>query len=1193
MQESPKSELGEVIGYLQKKSRFYGWSKYVYVLGEEGLAQLGPEKQTHGEQIKDYPPARVIGSANGIDPKNFRTQKAKQIISLPDIAQISAQGKRDLCIITTSGAIVLRASTAADRDHWNAAIEDAVAYAAQDKETEHHSASPVVSCIVPSSELPSEIATMHHPPAPLLPELPIVPGSDNGLIGDSIGEDSGSQEKMEWLPSLASLSDKGAANVEDNSIGNHSNIDEAAPSIRRNNAPGRLDNDLQPKDIRFGTDTGSFDVDELFEENDDEFDASSSTAMALPAAATESKPRLISQPSNIQTKPYTDISDRPDTRVLASTEPGARPLLEGTGDLAFGDMFGDLLGSFAQSSPSAAVQTHIVDDASELCDSSEIEREASKHGSHADDDDDEDYEEPLDATTASTPKVSNAHKGNAQATLMTSAKDKTADVAESSIADIACSFFDSVGLPELSLPGGTSEKKQSVSSADDDNRDDKPLVDLVRIAANENTSKNVSKAQTSILDPPGQHNLGGRDMSRLKSMVTTGGLASAQDSESNTPTGIQSTLLSKYSESLSASRALLSTVGRQSRPKTMHDCQANTTKANAQRGMSRTAAIVQYEATPSFTDTGINKVVRGQLSKELIQKEATRKPAVRRVRQTKSESKVPPLKAVRLRLDGSIVGSRMPENDSRTSTTRGLRYTVKDGKIENTGSSQKPATDASQSAMQAASENNKAGHDAGAVDGFGEIQRRLQQAESQKKQQQQARLLDKDASDGLRIADIIENRQDIPIGMQIEERRRMQQAKQQALLRQQLEQQRMQLEMQRLSMEQQQQQELFRRQSLCPDPRSSRRFSVASGAPSMGYGGWPDYGDGYAAHWPPTADSFHQQPNFAHYSHQHSRPTTSMSSYDPTMFPQPGSRPASQYVGATTAGPQPSETHARPAANRLSANPRRQPGAAFVKQQQSVASRGGQSDTSAASSESWHSHVAHSTRTSLHANTEPLYEGSVYVGSPPSNITAAKRSSSFGYSDSRRSTGTGSNSRHPVMQAASNAPPVPPVPQQFVGSPGQGMPPNFQQAPYAGSGYQQMPSYGQGWSTPYANAHQPTCPPYSYASNQSSAETQRMYRRRSEMTANAPSLLQQLNSAQVSGIMPGWASAEKQSYSKGAYQNANVPKIIREGTGAHYLGDGNTLLIDRVYESEKTKRAFLKKVSRTYTGVGGDTAPTP
>ncbi|PIA13887.1 hypothetical protein COEREDRAFT_89218 [Coemansia reversa NRRL 1564] len=1182
MSKSAQSDPTEAIGYLQKKSRFYGWNKYVFVLSKEALTQLSSEKQAHAKQGTNWPPTKVIGNASDINSKHLLTQKVKQVISLVDIAQITAQGKQDLCIVTASDAIVLRALTEADRNHWLNAIENAIAYVTSSEKANCDSPSPVLSCVAPSSEIPSKMAATHCQPVSLLPELIIAPELGDGLISGSTKEDISPQEKMAWLPSLTNLTDKGSTSMGDDSICESTKINEERPTTCGNKVPVLLGNGLQAKNIRIDTDAGSFDVDEFFDDNDDNLNALPSVVVPLAAAASKSELRLISQASNPQTKSCADIENCLDARDLASTEPSARPPLEETEGLAFGDTFGDFLGTFSRPSPRTVAQTRTIEDTPKLRDRAETEKQISGRGSHIDDN----SKEASGASVASTPKINGIQDSNVQAIAINSAKIEPAYVTESSIADIACSFFDSVGLPELPVLGSTPEKKRPMLPADDKIHDDKPLVDLVNIAANKSTGKNISKAQTSTLDPPGQHNLGGQDMSRLKSMVTISGLSAAHDAESNGPAGIQSTLLFKYSESLSASRALLSTVGRQSRPKTMHDWQANTTKANAQRGMPHTAAIVQYEASPLSANTGISKVVRGQLTKELLQKEATSKPVVRRVRLTKSESKVPPLKAVRLRLDGSIVGSRIPANDSRSSTKHGLRHAAKDSRVENAGS-------VSQSALHVNNKNSETVHNVDAVSGFGEIQRRLQQVESQKKQQQQAKLLDNEASDGLRIADIIENRQDIPLAMQIEERRQVQQAKQQALLRQQLEHQRMQLELERIRMEQQQQQELFRRQSLCPDPRNSRRLSVASGAPSMSYGGWPDYSDGYAAHWAPTTDLSHHSAQLAQYSYHYSRPTTPMSSCGPTIFSQLGSRPASQYVGAATPGPQPTETHSRISANRLSINPRRQPGSAFVKQQQRSASRGGQSEISAASSESWHSHVAHSTRTSLHAKTEPLYEGSVFVGSPPLNIATAKRSSSFGYSDSRRSAGAGSNSRYPVMHAASNAPPVPPVPQHFTGSPVQGPPPLFQQASYAGPGYQQIPPNGNGWSTPYANAHQSACPPYTYAGNQSSGDTQRMYRRRSEMSANAPSLLQQLNKAQVSGIMPGWAAAEKQSYSKGAYQNANVPKIIREGTGAHYLGDGNTLLIDQVYESEKTKRAFLKKVSRTYTGVGGEAAPTP
>ncbi|KAJ2172819.1 hypothetical protein EV181_007534 [Coemansia sp. RSA 532] len=177
-----------------------------------------------------------------------------------------------------------------------------------------------------------------------------------------------------------------------------------------------------------------------------------------------------------------------------------------------------------------------------------------------------------------------------------------------------------------------------------------------------------------------------------------------------------------------------------------------------------------------------------------------------------------------------------------------------------------------------------------------------------------------------------------------------------------------------------------------------------------------------------------------------------------------------------------------------------------------------------------------------------------------------------------------------------SAPPVPPIPQHIAGAnmqyayaaPAQGPPAYMQTAPHPGY-YQQPPAPYRHWPAPPAHvynsyAHPEYCPP--------AIDMQREQRKRTEMAAKVPSLLQQLNHAQVSGIMPG-GSADKQPYAKGAYQNASVPQVVRETSGAYYLGDGNTLLIDRVHESEKTKRAFLKKVRHNYTGVGGNAAPAP
>ncbi|KAJ2717487.1 hypothetical protein H4R23_005301 [Coemansia sp. Cherry 401B] len=666
-------------------------------------------------------------------------------------------------------------------------------------------------------------------------------------------------------------------------------------------------------------------------------------------------------------------------------------------------------------------------------------------------------------------------------------------------------------------------------------------------------------------------------MDKLKSVASSVGLRAAHKAQLDDPPGFQTSLLAKYSDSLNASRALLSSVNRVGRPKTMHDWQANTSKANAERGMKQTAAIVQYESAGP-TNTGVSKVVRGQLTKEIIQKEADRKPAVRRVRRAKSESKVLPLKAIRLKLDGSIAGSRVAANDSQAGSSRGLKYMVKDGRIEgvtgHNGSRGSLALAASQATPGDGASPNSDG-----VSEFSEIQKRLKQAEEHKRQLQQARLLDKDASDGVCIADIIENRQDIPLAQQLEERRRMQAAKQQALLNQQLEQQRAQLETQRMNMEQQQQYEQFKRQSLCPDVKSIHRMSTISASQPGAPNGWHEPGgDNYLHHWTHDPASYGrvapsmasanmhsssmQPPSFGY--QQQSRPTTPISVYDPSVAwvqqpvpyqppPPPqqqqqqrfAGRPYSHYVQTATSSTQSADVSARIVGRSVSTgNPRRQAGAAFVKSAR-PASRAGQSEHSNASTDSWQSRVAHSTKTSVHANSDPLRDGSVFIASPTMSAAVAKRSSSFGYAESRRSTAS-----RPGSQTARFC-----NPQPMENAP-----------PYPG----------------YNHHHQ----------QQPGITTPQMQRKRTEMTAKVPSLLQQLNQAQVSGIMPG-RIYDRPSYTKGSYQNANVPQIVRETTGAHYLGDGNTLLIDRVHESEKTRRAFLKKVSRNYTGVGGDTAPTP
>ncbi|KAJ1735249.1 hypothetical protein LPJ72_001971, partial [Coemansia sp. Benny D160-2] len=275
----------------------------------------------------------------------------------------------------------------------------------------------------------------------------------------------------------------------------------------------------------------------------------------------------------------------------------------------------------------------------------------------------------------------------------------------------------------------------------------------------------------------------------------------------------------------------------------------------------------------------------------------------------------------------------------------------------------------------------------------------------------------------------------------------------------------------------------------------------------------------------------------------------------------------------------------------------RQPGAAFVKHGRS-ASAGGKSDNSNASTESWQSNVGRSARSSIHAKTEPVYEGSIYVLSPVTNSTAAgananagstkKRASSFGQAEHRRrlmaKRVSETLSRSKGMDAANGIPPVPPLPQnmqQYQYQPhGQHQ---YQQQQHQYYVSQQMP--GGEWG-----AHNN----YAYPGNQQNihADMQTLAKKRNEMSSNVPSLLQQLNQARATGVLPN-RHKEKASYTKGAYQNFNTSQLIRDGTttSAQYLGDGNTLLIDQAYEAEKSRTALLKRISHTYRGIGRESAP--
>ncbi|KAJ2774819.1 hypothetical protein IWQ56_000407 [Coemansia nantahalensis] len=597
-------------------------------------------------------------------------------------------------------------------------------------------------------------------------------------------------------------------------------------------------------------------------------------------------------------------------------------------------------------------------------------------------------------------------------------------------------------------------------------------------------------AAAPTLDPPGQFGLGGHSLSKLKPLAEHSGLAAAPRS-----------LLAKYSESLSASRMMRSSASRAEKPRTMLGWQTNVSKANDLRGMDRATEIVQYKPKEP-ADTGISRIVAGPLATGAGGGDPSRKQNVRRVRQTRSESKVVPLKSIRLRLDGSIVRSRASAGKPHGASAQTPRYTVKGGRIEGIAGQHAPgAPSASRNPASAGGQLAPAGtgrEGAGSALGeFGEIQRRLKLAEEQKQQEQRRQLLDKDGVDGVRIADIIKSRQDTPLAVQIEERRRMQQAKQLALMNQQMELRQMEAEARRQLAEQQQQHEQFRLRSLYPDARANRRNSVASAAYSMGHSEWQgcgsSIGESRMAEWPPA----HGAHNGRVYS------TNSAAIWQHHHLHQQQARHSAMYSG-------------------------------------------------------------HQSRASQGQHENPQYEASMAASSLLLNPQGPRRSSSLGYSGSTRPVAGRPQWAQPVDGAV---PPVPPLPRAPAGAhPHYGRTDSPAPSPPAyGNWVQHMPS-GQG--------------------------AQRMHPKWAAMAAHAPSLLQQLQQAQTTGVLP-MHRPEKELYSKGAYQNAGIPPPVRGGTGVHHLGGGNTLLIDHVHDSQRTRRALIKKIT-TYTGGGAaDTMPMP
>ncbi|KAJ2371433.1 hypothetical protein IW150_004599 [Coemansia sp. RSA 2607] len=438
----------------------------------------------------------------------------------------------------------------------------------------------------------------------------------------------------------------------------------------------------------------------------------------------------------------------------------------------------------------------------------------------------------------------------------------------------------------------------------------------------------------------------------------------------------------------------------------------------------------------------------------------------------------------------------------------------------------------------------------------------------------------------------------------------MQLAKQQALLSQQLEQQRIEMETQRLNMELQQQHEHFKRQSLHPSQHGGDNYVSQWMHMQDAYSGMsPGYVHHSQPHPQPSIRPVSSQGYFSPYATVHSRqiasnsmtrPTTPATLYEKNVLSS--NRPFSHYSGQSQiTGPQSFDASNRVPVRSNTTSTRRQAGAAFIRSNQ-PALNDAKSVRSNASTESWQSRGGHtSARTSIYAKTDPAYDGSVYVTSPANSPMTVKRSHSFANASGRHGHNSG---RHRMgTNAYDNVPPVPPLPQTPRGyqqygyqhAIAQGQPANAHPgnvswgiAPHMSSSMPRHAAY-PGQHMGYNLGTHGSFNGHGYA-DRSVADVQKIMRKRAEMTPDAPSLLQRLDQARDTGLLPG-RHVEKLPYSQGAYQNLYANRIVREGVNPQYFGDGDTLLIDRVYESEKTRSALLKKISRNYTGIGGETAP--
>ncbi|KAJ2684655.1 hypothetical protein GGH99_003987 [Coemansia sp. RSA 1285] len=1314
-----------VVGFLQKKGRFYSWKRALFVLYDQGLIQLLSDQHsacpdpTASSAIPST--SYLIGDAGDIDIEKIPGFKQKQRIALHQLSQVVGQGQRDIVItLLDSSTLVLRAQSSNDCGIWLTAIRSAVAAAAvAGYAAEYPDHDVTVDTVDEGSTYPNESAPLSLPAhtsasrasPPRIADLDLPAGFAGASLARSstdleklshaevytikesaVDEDVARRETpMGWLPSTSSLQNFG------NEIAASGFLPESTstkPATSHVVSHDNTNHDLDQSVVHIARDIGSFDVDALFDDDNSQIDGSRSSG-ELPLAVLASRTGELYR-SKLAVNPSIPKELNKTRQTLHSVVETSTAV----NDLTFDGMFDTLLHPAIADSPeskraaldadisfsrlnldsSATEMPYLSTEAKQRQTNSCVEQRPSIPN----------FDGRLDAPEipntvnrgSKTTNTSHSVTQQKQQPLQqqkqqtyTSKKDSDANgsmlLINTSVADFAGSLFDDICLG--SMLSTTVDNTSLVLKQQQNSNSSSHALSRQNAQNSDHSTPNDNGGQTGdaglegavednraskLLNSPGRSRIDNqvRMAARRSVMTIYGGLGVSAQQEKQKPVGpngIQMSLLAKYSDSLNASRTLLASGLRNNKGAAAHAWGSRANLPGGVHNLDRPATIVQYESNEP-KNTGIRKVVRGQFAKDLIQKESERKPAVRRMRRVKSESKVLPLKSIRLRLNGSIVGGNTSINSGAAANDSSFKSTT-GHQLPAIGSNTAPKKDTDNS-------SSKVGAHAGSAGAFGEfntIRERLRAADEQKKLQQQAQMLDHEGVDDVRIGDIMQTRQDIPLAMQLEDKRRVQEAKRLALLSQQLEHQKQQLNIQRLNVEQQQQYHEFKRQSLCPTTHGPDLLAQPphhmpqkgwTGHENNAYGGSDSYTKQWVQSQTPRFSSAMQSPYpQGVYSQNQTgmRPVSSVglrpASYMSAMADEGGymqnllaantGYPDSQAMSYEQAHlwrqqqqQQQQQQHymygsnheqlpiqyappnapntafsngqsGRPSVKAQSSNKKRQPGAAFVKHGRS-ASAGGKSDNSNASTESWQSNVGRSARSSIHAKTEPVYEGSIYVLSPVTNSTAAgananagstkKRASSFGQAEHRRrlmaKRVSATLSRSKGMDAASGIPPVPPLPQnmqQYQYQPhGQHQ---YQQQQHQYYVSQQMP--GGEWG-----AHNN----YAYPGNQQDiyADMQTLAKKRNEMSSNVPSLLQQLNQARATGVLPN-RHKEKASYTKGAYQNFNTSQLIRDGTttSAQYLGDGNTLLIDQAYEAEKSRTALLKRISHTYRGIGRESAP--